>query len=41
MYFADRYTQDAIKVNLIDRETSAGLFDEAARKHHDVSATQA
>jgi hypothetical protein len=41
MYFTDRYTQGDMKMTLLDRDTNAGSYDEATRKHAAVTAKQA
>jgi hypothetical protein len=40
MYFTDRYTQGDLKMTFLGRDTDAGTFDEAARKHADLTAAQ-
>lgn len=39
MYFTDRYTQGDMHLSFVDRDTDAGSFDEAARKHAEKQPT--
>jgi hypothetical protein len=41
MYFTDRYTKGDMKLTFVSRNTDAGSFSEAGRKHAEAAAKQA